>query len=85
MSNEKNTEVTAPPAPAPAPPAAEQPAPAQEIEVTLDDFCRDQSRVDRQVELISGFHHEQLAAGRSKATPSDFAAAFAKFRTAPAA
>lgn len=58
-------------------------SPASEPELTLAEFCIDVSRADKRVELIAGFHAEQRAAGRVKATAAEWSALFGAFERAP--
>jgi hypothetical protein len=74
-SDETNADASAPAAAAPV--AA---APAQE---TLDEFCTNLSNTDRRVEMIAGFHFTERVAGRTKDTPSAFAARFQSFCNKP--
>lgn len=52
--------------------------------VPLDDWCRDQSRADKRVELIAAFHHVERAAGRMHDTAPAYASRYAAFASAPA-
>lgn len=57
--------------------AVAAPAP---IEVTLEEFCSDLSRDKAtSVELIAGFHHVELIAGKVKQTVEAFQADFKAF------
>lgn len=66
----------------PAKPVVEQGA--QAFPLSLDEFCSRLSQTDRRVELIGGFHADELAAGRVKDTEEAFAVRFIKFINQPA-
>jgi hypothetical protein len=51
--------------------------------MTLEEFCTRLSKNDKRVELIGGFHHSELAAGRIKDAESEFQTRFAAFVTKP--
>lgn len=63
-------------------------APEQPVEdsfaLTLDEFCSQQSKSDKRVALIGGFHATEKAAGRVKDTAKAFAARFDNFIKQPA-
>lgn len=62
--------------------AAADPAPQAE-HVTLEEFCTRLSKSDKRVELISGFHYTETAAGTVKDAESAFKARFDAFATKP--
>lgn len=55
-----------------------------EFPLSLDEFCTRLSATDRRVELIGGFHHEEVAAKRTKDLESAYRARFEAFTTKPA-
>lgn len=57
------------------------PAPAT-IPVSLDDFCRDFSKIERRVTLLGAFNFEMKRQKRLTDTDSHYRAAFAAFITA---
>lgn len=59
-------------------------APAQDVSLTLDDFCRRLSETDKRVALIGGFHAEEKASGRTKDRESAYRARYADFIKRPA-
>lgn len=59
-------------------------APAEVIDLALDEFCVRVSVKDRRVELLAAFHAVERAAGRLKDTEQAFAARFSAFQTQPA-
>ena len=65
---------------------AETAAPQAEtsFDLTLDEFCLRQSAAKVGPELLGGFHHAQVAAGRAKGTEAAFAADLLRFQTQPA-
>lgn len=60
--------------------AVEAPA---EIETSVEEFCRDLSRTDRRIELLSAFCAEEDREGRVKDVPSAFASRLAAFAVRP--
>lgn len=52
--------------------------------VPLDEFCRDISRGDRRLELISAFQHMERAAGREHDTEANYRARFGVAHLVPA-
>lgn len=56
----------------------------QEFPLALNEFCARLSATDRRVELIAGFHHQEVAAGRTKDLESAFRARFEAFVNQPA-
>lgn len=63
-------------------------APAQPVEdsfpLTLDEFCSQQSKSDKRVALIGGFHATEKAGGRVKDTAAAFQARYEQFIKQPA-
>lgn len=62
----------------------EDTAPAQDVALTIDEFCRRLSETDKRVPLIGGFHAEELAAGRTKDRESAYRDRYAAFINRPA-
>jgi hypothetical protein len=64
------------------------PAPAattiESFDLTLEEFCRRLSSKITAPELIGGFNHSQIAAGKIKGSEASFAAAFDAFSKQPA-
>lgn len=59
--------------------AIDAPAP-----ISLDEFCIQLSQKEPRVELISGFHYTELAAGNARDTAEAYQARFVAFLTKPA-
>lgn len=51
--------------------------------VTLQEFCTRLSSTDRRVELIAGFHHSELVAGRVKDASASYSTRYAEFVNKP--
>ena len=52
-------------------------------QITLDEFCRRHSKVDRRVELLRGFHSAEVRAGHAKDLEASYLARFKAFATKP--
>ena len=64
---------------------AEKAATAANFELTLDEFCQQESAsAGASPELIAGFYHEQKTAGTVKSTSAAFADALDRFAKQPA-
>lgn len=59
------------------------PAVSAPDEITLGEFCQRLSTSDRRVELIAGFHSEEVRAGKAKDLESAYMARFQEFVTKP--
>jgi hypothetical protein len=62
---------------------ADPPAP-QTFDLTVDEFCMRLSATDGRVEMIAGFHADELRQGRVKGPETAFAARFSAFCVRPA-
>ncbi len=51
--------------------------------IPLDEFCIRLSKTEPRVELISGFHHTEQAAGRGRDLPAAYQDRFNKFMKKP--
>lgn len=51
--------------------------------VTLDEFCQILSKSDRRVELIGGFHSDEVRAGKAKDLEANYLVRFQAFATKP--
>jgi hypothetical protein len=60
------------PAAAPSPPVAAESAKRKQFPVSLTEFCKNLSKRDRRVELISMFHFTETQAGKLVDTPANF-------------
>ena len=74
--NTTTTEATA----SPVSPGAAQ----TDFDLSLDEFCTRLSGGDRRVELIAGFHHTELVAGRTKGREAEYQSRYVAFATQPA-
>lgn len=52
-------------------------------DITLDEFCTRLSMSDKRVELIGGFAHTEVVAGRTKDAESAFQSRFTEFVNKP--
>lgn len=59
-------------------------APAQDVALTLNEFCIRLSETDGRVTLIGGFEAVERAAGRTKDRESAYRARYAEFINKPA-
>ena len=57
---------------------------AEQIALSLEEFCKRLSTQDQRVELISGFEMTERIAGRLKDTEQEFATRFQAFINRPA-
>ena len=64
-------------------PSPPPPPPAPVIQVTLGEFCASVSGADRRVEMIAGFHSDEVRNGRLKDTAEAFTTRYATFQTRP--
>jgi len=54
------------------------------FDLTLDEYCLRLSADKVSPEMIGGFHHSQVASGKTSASSAAFAAAFEAFKKQPA-
>jgi hypothetical protein len=76
--------MTMTPIPPVAPPAVAVTAEPAEFPLSLSEFCSRLSATDKRVELISAFHHDETAAGRSRDGEAAYRARFDAFVHRPA-
>ncbi len=57
---------------------------AEQVALSLEEFCKRLSTQDPRVELISGFELDERIAGRLKDTESEFTARYQAFINRPA-
>jgi hypothetical protein len=50
----------------------------------IEEFCANLSATDRRIEMIGAFYRVEMAAGRTRALPSEFKDRYSAFLTQPA-
>jgi hypothetical protein len=50
----------------------------------IEEFCANLSATDRRIEMIGAFYRVEMAAGRTRALPSEFKVRYSAFLTQPA-